>query len=141
MLAALDVDGPVAGFEIVLDDLPAPKSRATKAKPKLDLPEFMPLIRDFAFIVDDTVQASDIVRAAQAAEKALVVDVTVFDIYAGQGVPAGKKIGSRWRAHDPTPREDAHRRPKKIEAIAAKIVADVGRKTGAVFERMTACPI
>ncbi|MFX8723618.1 hypothetical protein ABTM71_19325, partial [Acinetobacter baumannii] len=52
VLAALDVDGPIVGFELILDDIPAPKSKPTKAKARLDLPDFMPLARDFAFIAD-----------------------------------------------------------------------------------------
>ena len=37
VLRRLDVPGPVAVFEIVLDALPAPKARPTKARPKLVL--------------------------------------------------------------------------------------------------------
>ncbi len=36
-LKALDVEGPIAAFEIILDMLPAPKAKPTKTKPKLEL--------------------------------------------------------------------------------------------------------
>src|SRR5262249_32919046 len=49
-LEDLGAEGPVAGFELILDDIPAPKLRSTKTKPKLELPEFMPVQRDFAFV-------------------------------------------------------------------------------------------
>ena len=130
VLAAMDVAGPIAGFEIVLDDIPAPKSKATKAKARLDLSDFMPLQRDFAFIVDRNVAAGDVVKAAQGAERTLVTDVVVFDVYAGTGVPDGKKsvgVGVTIQPRDKT-LTDA-----EIEAIAAKIVADVVRKTGAIL--------
>ena len=47
--------------------------------------------RDFAFIVDRTVKAGDIVRAAQGVDKKLITDVTVFDVYEGKGIDDGKK--------------------------------------------------
>ena len=109
VLAALGVAGPVAAFEIILDDIPAPKSRATKARARLDLSDFMPLQRDFAFIVDQTVKAGEIVRAAQGADRALIADVSVFDVYVGPGVAAGKKSVAV-AADDPAAREDADRR-------------------------------
>lgn len=130
VLTALDVDGPLVGCELILDDIPAPKSKATKAKPRLELSELMPLQRDFAFIVDREVEAAAVVKAALGADRALVTDVSVFDIYAGQGVPEGKKSVAiaatlQPRTHTLTDAE--------IEQVAAKIVADVGAKTGATL--------
>ncbi len=130
VLAAMDVSGPIVGFEIVLDDIPAPKSKATKAKARLEASDFMPLQRDFAFIVERAVEAGEIVRAAQGADKVLVTDVTVFDVYAGQGVPEGKKsvaIAATIQPRDKTLTDG------DIEAVTAKIIAGVGRKTGAVL--------
>ncbi|MDP4593693.1 MAG: phenylalanine--tRNA ligase subunit beta, partial [Beijerinckiaceae bacterium] len=91
ILEAFDIDGPICGFEIILDALPAPRAKPTKVKPKLDLPELMRLERDFAFIVDRSVNASDILRAAQSVERSLLADINVFDIYEGTGIPEGKK--------------------------------------------------
>jgi phenylalanyl-tRNA synthetase beta chain len=128
LLAALDVTGPLVGFEVLLDDIPAPKLKPTKAKSKLDLSEFMPLQRDFAFIVDRSVKAGDIVKAAQAGERNLVTQVNVFDIYEGKGVPEGKKsvaIGVTLQPRDKTLTET------EIEAAAGKIIAEVEKKTGA----------
>ena len=130
VLAAMDVAGPVVAFEMILDDIPAPKSKPTKARARLDLPDFMPLTRDFAFIVDAGVEAGEIVKAAQGADKTMVTKVAVFDVYAGVGVPDGKK--SVAVAATLQPREKTLT-DAEIEAVAAKIVADVGRKTGAVL--------
>lgn len=47
--------------------------------------------RDFAFIVDRSVKAGDIVRTAQAADKKLITNVTVFDVYEGKGIDEAKK--------------------------------------------------
>jgi phenylalanyl-tRNA synthetase beta chain len=130
VLAALDVAGPIVGFEIVLDDIPAPKSKATKARARLDLPDYMPLQRDFAFIVDSGVQAGDIVRAAQNADKTLIGEIIVFDVYAGQGVPDGKKSVAVTATIQP---REKTLTDTEIEALASKIVADVAKKTGAVL--------
>ena len=47
----------------------------------------MPVERDLAFVVEESVRAGDIVKAAQAAERSLVSEIGVFDIYQGK---AGK---------------------------------------------------
>ena len=49
----------------------------------------MPLTRDFAFVVEDGKAAGDLVRAVAGADKALIADVRVFDVYRGAGVPDG----------------------------------------------------
>ena len=130
VLAALDVAAPVVAFEVLLDDIPAPKSRPTKAKARLDLSDFMPLQRDFAFIVDRAVAAGEIVKATLNADKALVADAVVFDVYVGQGVPDGKKSVAVTATIQP---REKTLTDTEIEAIAARIVTDVGRKTGAVL--------
>jgi phenylalanyl-tRNA synthetase beta chain len=127
-LEAIGAEGPVAGFEFLLNDIPAPKSRSTKTKPKLELPEFMPVQRDFAFLADRTVKAADIVQAAASAERALVADADVFDVYEGTGIPEGKKsvaISVTLQPREKTLTE------AEIDAAAGKIVAEVAKKTGA----------
>ena len=130
VLAALDVGGPIAAFEVVLDDIPSPKSRPTKAKARLEPSNFMPLTRDFAFIVECGVPAAEIIKAAQAADKTLVADVTVFDVYVGPGIPDGKKSVAVAATLQP---RDRTLTDSEIETVAAKIVADVAKKTGAIL--------
>jgi phenylalanyl-tRNA synthetase beta chain len=127
-LKALDVEGPIAAFEIILDALPAPKAKPTKIKPKLELSDLQPLSRDFAFIVDRTAPAGDLVRAVAGADKTLISDVSVFDVYEGVGVPEGRK--SVGVAVTLQPREKTLT-DAEIEAVAQKIVAEAERKCGA----------
>ena len=129
-LEAFDLSGPVCGFEIILDTMPAPKARPTRARPKLELSELMPVERDFAFVVDRGVPAAEIVRAVQGAERALTADVTVFDVYEGPGVALGRKSVAVSVALQPREKTltDA-----EIEAVAARIVSEVARKTGATL--------
>src|ERR1700722_18146685 len=126
-LELLRADGPMIAFEVILDRIPAAKQRPTRARPVLDLSPFQPVSRDFAFIVDRGVKAGDIVRAAQGVDKKLITDVTVFDVYEGKGIEEGKK--SIAIAVTIQPREKTLT-DQEIEAVAAKIVAEVTKKTG-----------
>ena len=126
----LDAEGPIVAFEIVLDAVPQPKPRATRAKPRLERSDFMPVERDLAFIVDAAVRAGDIVKAAESAERSLVSDVGVFDVYQGKGLPDGAKSVAVSVTLQPRERTltDA-----EIEAAMNKIVAEVSKRTGATL--------
>ena len=120
----------VAAFEVFLDAPPPPKQRAGKARPKLQISAFQPVTRDFAFFVDAQVDADKLVRAARNADKALVTAVRIFDLYAGKGVPEGKKSVAIEVTLQPVERTmtDA-----EIEAASAKVVAAVSKATGATL--------
>ncbi|UGV24476.1 phenylalanine--tRNA ligase subunit beta [Rhodopseudomonas boonkerdii] len=126
-LETLGADGPLMAFEVLLDRIPDAKQKATRAKPLLELSAFQPVSRDFAFIVDRKVKSGDIVKAAAGVDKKLVTGVTVFDVYEGKGVDDDKK--SVAIAVTLQPREKTLT-DQEIEAVAAKIVAEVTKKTG-----------
>jgi phenylalanyl-tRNA synthetase beta chain len=86
-----------------------------------------PVERDFAFLVDRTVKAADILRATQSADRKLISKVTVFDVYEGEGIEPGKK--SIAISVTLQPREQTMT-DQEIEAVASKIVAEVGKRTG-----------
>ena len=71
-LEALDAEGPLVAFEVILERIPEPKAKATRAKPALELSPFQPVERDFAFVVERSVKAADIVRAAQSVDRKLI---------------------------------------------------------------------
>ncbi|ARP99208.1 phenylalanine--tRNA ligase subunit beta [Pseudorhodoplanes sinuspersici] len=126
-LEALKADGPIVGFEVILDRIPEPKAKPTRAKPLLEISPFQPVSRDFAFLVDSSVKADDVVRAAQNADKKLITGVTVFDVYEGKGVEPGKKslaIAVTIQPRDKTMTD------QEIDALASKVVADVTKRTG-----------
>jgi phenylalanyl-tRNA synthetase beta chain len=127
--AAADLE-TVAAFEVFLDAPPPPKAKASKARSKLVLSPFQPVERDFAFLVDAAVEAEKIVRAARNADKALISGASLFDLYAGKGVPEGKKSIAIAVTLQPVERTltDA-----EIEAVSARIVAAVTKATGAVL--------
>ena len=129
-LEALGADGPLVAFEVVLDRIPEAKAKATRAKPALELAPFQPVERDFAFIVDRAVKAADIVRAAQGVDRKLIAGIAVFDVYEGPGIDTGKK--SIAIAVTLQPREKTMT-DQEIDAVAARIVAEVGKRTGGVL--------
>jgi phenylalanyl-tRNA synthetase beta chain len=126
-LKALGVDGPVVGFEVYLDRIPSPRARPTKARPAYHAADLMPVRRDFAFVVDRSVRAGDLVRAAEAADKALVAAVGVFDVYEGEGIAAGKKSIAIEVTLQP---REATLDDKALEAISSRIIAAVQKATG-----------
>jgi phenylalanyl-tRNA synthetase beta chain len=130
MLQALDLDGPLAVAEVILDRLPEPRVLPMRTKLKLELSLFQPVARDFAFVVDRAVAAAELVRAAENADKNLVAAVEIFDLYEGPGIGAGKK--SIALAVTLQPREKTLT-DAEIDAVAAKIIEEVKKKTGAIL--------
>ena len=130
LAAELDLDGPVAAFEIDLDALPEPRKKATKTKPALDLSALMPLSRDFAFVVDKSVPAGTIIKAARGADKALITGVNVFDVFEGVHVGEGKKSVAIEVTLQPT---DKTLTDEQIDKVSAAIVAAIAKATGGVL--------
>ena len=128
VMKALDLKGGLVAFEVVLDALPPPKHKPTKTKGALALSDLQPISRDFAFVVGRDVAAGEIVKAAQGAERKLVTGIEVFDVYEGTGIPEGAKSVAIAVRLQPVERTltDA-----EIEAVSARIVSEVARKTGA----------
>ena len=127
-LKALGVEGRVVGFEIAPDNLPAPRKKsASKAKKALTLSDLMPVHRDFAFIVDESVKAGDVLKAAKAADKQLITDVSLFDVYRGKGVDEGQKSLAIDVTLTP---KDATLTDADIEAVSGKIVEKVMKAGG-----------
>lgn len=130
ILKALDVKGPAVAFTVHLANVPLPKVK-TPTRPALEISDLQAVERDFAFVVDDRVEALTLVNAAQGADKALVERVTVFDEFKGERAEAqmgpGKKSVALTVRLQPKGKTltDAD-----IEAVAAKIVEKVGKATG-----------
>ncbi|CTQ62107.1 phenylalanine--tRNA ligase subunit beta [Roseibium album] len=126
-LADLDLEGPLVAFEIYLDVLPQPKTKGGRSKGALNASHLMPVRRDFAFLVGKDVKAEVLLKAARGAEKTLIADVTLFDIYVGQGVPDDQKsvaIDVLLQPRQKTLTDE------EIDAVAKKIIANVEKATG-----------
>ncbi|ESX19122.1 phenylalanine--tRNA ligase subunit beta [Mesorhizobium sp. LSJC264A00] len=129
-LEGLDVSGPICGFEVYIDAVPEPKAKPTKTKPKLELSAFQAVKRDFAFVVDKTVEAGALVRAALAADKKLVTGVSVFDVFEGASLGTAKKSVAIEVSIQPVEKTLTD---EDFEALAKRIVDNVGKQTGGVL--------
>jgi phenylalanyl-tRNA synthetase beta chain len=130
VLEALGAEGPLVAFEVFLEKIPEPRAKTTRARAALELSPFQPVTRDFAFVVDRAVKAADILRATQSADRKLIADVRVFDVYEGKGIEPGRK--SIAIAVTLQPRERTMTE-QEIEAVSTRIVAEVGKRTGGLL--------
>ena len=129
-LAAFDLTGPVAAFELDLDAIPEPRRKPTRAKPALKLSDLQPVSRDFAFVVDRDVPAEKLLRAARNADKALITAVDVFDVFEGKGVGEGRKSLGIAVTLQPV---DRTLTDEEIEKVSGAVVAAVAKATGATL--------
>ncbi len=132
VLRHFDLSVPVVGFEFDLEALPRPRVRAAKARPPLEPLPYPPADRDFAFVVDRDVPAEELLRLVRNADRRLVREVRLFDVYEGPGIPEGKKslaVAVRLQASDHTLSED------EIERVAHHIIETVQNRLGAELRR------
>ncbi|MBB6011612.1 phenylalanyl-tRNA synthetase beta chain [Aquamicrobium lusatiense] len=127
VLEALDASGPLAGFEVFVDAVPEAKAKPTRTKPKLELSAFQAVKRDFAFVVEKAVEAGSLVKAALAADRKLVTDVNVFDIFEGASLGEGKKSIAIEVTIQPVEKTLTE---EDFEALAGRIVENVRKQTG-----------
>jgi len=129
ILDAIGFEDACVGFTVDLGAVPLPRRKGTE-RPQLVLSPFQPLKRDFAFIVAETVTADKLLRAVRGADKAMIVDARLFDVYTGTGIAPGMKSLAVEVTLQPAERTltDA-----EIEAVAARIVAAATKETGATL--------
>ncbi len=129
ILTEMGVKGPAVGFTLWPAEIPFPKSNSA-TRPALAIKDLQAVERDFAFVVDTTVEAMSLVNAAAGADKVLIQDVRVFDEFIGGSLGDGKKslaVTVRMQPSDKTLTE------AEIEAVAAKVVAKVEKTTGGIL--------
>jgi phenylalanyl-tRNA synthetase beta chain len=129
VLSACDAAGPIVASEIFLANIPAPRSTTT-AKPMLKLETLQPVSRDFAFVVDRNVQAAKLIKAIKDADKSLIRDVNLFDVYEGDKMANDKKSIAVSVTLQPI---DKSLTDAEIDAVAGKITDSVTKATGATL--------
>ena len=93
-----------------------------------DLPKTQPVKRDLALLVDTAVTMADIEAVVRDSERKLLRSVELFDVYEGDKLPAGKKsyaITMTIQDNEKTLND------KAIDAVMAKITANLAKKVGA----------
>ncbi len=130
VLTEMEVKGPAVAAVVHLEAAPVSKRKGT-GRPALVTSDFQAVERDFAFVVDERVEAEAILRAARGADKKLIAGAGVFDVFDGkkavEQLGNGKKsvaISLRLEPTKATLTED------EIEAVSAKVIAAVTEATG-----------
>ena len=84
-----DIDAEVLyadfNWDIILEEIP---TEEFKVRP---IPKFPKVKRDFALLLDEAVTFESLRTAALQTEKVLLKEVSLFDVYTGKNLPAGKK--------------------------------------------------
>jgi phenylalanyl-tRNA synthetase beta chain len=126
-LDAMDVDGPVAAFEVFIDAIPVPKARPGRSRPPLEASDLQPVRRDFAFVVDDAVTADTLIRAARGADRTLIAAVDLFDVFAGGAMGEGRKSLAIEVTLQPVERTLTD---EEIDTVSRAVIAAVEKATG-----------
>lgn len=111
-------------FEIMTDNIISKKAQKKKAP---FLPPFQPLKRDFAFVVKSDVEVGKVLSAAKQADRQLLTNVELFDVYVGDKVAEGHKSVAIQVTLQP---QDRSLKDEEIETISQKIIKEVARLTG-----------
>lgn len=94
-----------------------------------EIPKFPEVSRDVALLIDKSVRFADIEKTAYETEKKLLKRVTLFDVYEGKNLEAGKKsYAVNFTLQD----IEKTLNDKQIEAIMEKLVKNLIEKLGAV---------
>ena len=89
LLRVFDISVPVMASECWLDALP--NKQKTASKKALQKNIFQSSRKDFAFVMDKEIDAKKVRDAILKADKKLIRGVTLFDMYDGEHIEAGKK--------------------------------------------------
>ncbi|MBT5110936.1 MAG: phenylalanine--tRNA ligase subunit beta [Rhodospirillaceae bacterium] len=130
ILKTMDVDGPIVAFEVFFDAIPKARKKQGKTRPALVSSPFQPVRRDFAFVLDESVSSAKVISAVRAAEKKLISDVSIFDVYAGANLGDGKKSIALSVTLQPV---DGTMTDETIENISAQIIVTVEKQTGGIL--------
>ena len=77
--------------EILIDTIPLPKVKNTTSLPPLVVHNLQSVTRDFAFIASDALEAETLLRTVRKAEKKLITNIDIFDVYQGEHIEKGKR--------------------------------------------------
>ncbi|NYT42361.1 phenylalanine--tRNA ligase subunit beta [Sphingomonas sp. R-74633] len=129
VLKAFDLDGDVAAVELYLDALPGKRGGTGFMRTAYTPPALQAVTRDFAFLVPAELAAGDLVRTVKGADKVVIVDARLFDVFTGTGVPEGQKSLAVEVTLQPGEKSFTD---EELKAVADKVVA-AAAKLGAVL--------
>ncbi|MDY4175175.1 MAG: phenylalanine--tRNA ligase subunit beta, partial [Bacteroidales bacterium] len=127
VLAKFDIDVPVFFAEFDVKTLIAKSAQQNKVHYS-PVAKFPAVKRDLALLVDSEVTFAQVSQLARKAEKKLLKDVSLFDVYQGKNLPAGKKSYAVSFIL-----QDAEKtlNDKQIEKVMSQITTLLSRELGA----------
>ncbi len=126
ILQEMDVKAAAMAVEILLDNVPAKRKKGT-TRPAYQPSSLQPVTRDFAFVVKADMAAEDVLLAVKKADRKLLSDVQLFDVYQGKGLAEDEKslaLRVTLQPRNETLDETA------LEAVSAAIISNVEKLTG-----------
>ena len=124
VLKAFGIKETVVAFEVFLGNIPLPRTKGT-ARKLLKTSSLQPVFKDLAFVLDANVDALSVIQTAKGADKELIEDVKIFDLYQGSNLPEGKKsiaIQLKIQPYNETLKD------KDIEMVMGKVVSAIGKR-------------
>ena len=120
----------IMAFEVFMDNIPEPRGSQSKARKKLELSNLQAVEKDLAFIVDSSALAADILAAAKTADRNFITEVRIFDVYAGDKLPEGKKSVAITLTMQPKEKTFSD---MEIETLMNKVAVAVKQKVGGIL--------
>ncbi|MEG2820193.1 MAG: phenylalanine--tRNA ligase subunit beta, partial [Muribaculaceae bacterium] len=93
-----------------------------------DLPKTQPVKRDLALLIDSDVTFAEIEKVIRDSERKLLKNVSLFDVYEGKNLEAGKKS---YAVSVILQDEEKTLQDKQIEATMSKIIGNLEKQVGA----------
>ena len=122
----MDAALPMVACEVFLDTVPMPKFKAPQPLKRSDFPA---VTRDFAFLMDQALEAETLLHAIRGSDKELIQQVRLFDLYSGKGLAENEKslaINITLQATDRTLNEG------EIDSVSKQVIASA-EKVGATL--------
>ncbi|HRW30106.1 MAG TPA: phenylalanine--tRNA ligase subunit beta, partial [Emcibacteraceae bacterium] len=127
ILKKMDVKGPMVGFEIMIGNIPLPRSQSGSSRGPLRVSDYQAVERDFAFVVDKNLPAESLIKVVSSINKKLIDNVSIFDVYQGAGIDEDKKsiaINVKLQPYDKTMTDE------EIETFSKLVIDTVSSKIG-----------
>ena len=121
---AFDIAGAAVAAEIFLDAVPQRRGGPGHMRSAYAPPPLQAVTRDFAFVVPADLPADQLLRAVRGADKAAIAGASLFDVFAGPGVPEGHKSLAVEVILQPGEKSFAE---EELKAISERIVAAAAR--------------
>ena len=123
------IKGNVYALEIDLDKLLI--NRSTKMSFK-EIPKYPSIIKDFAFVVDKSISAGDIIAQIKKSGGKLLTNISIFDLYTGENVLENEKsIAFKLEFMEPT----RTLTDEEVMEVFNKIILDIENKFDAKLRK------